>query len=132
MCCCTKYIFTCVFTVINAKPILGNALISITWGSFNMIANFRLKMPVDIIVTGVRNLDTDVVSQDITEVLVQLLPSDEENQIFKKFENDRGDYESLPHEDIVLLKLSRIRRLSEKIKVLDFMSCFQVSIFAIS
>jgi hypothetical protein len=85
----------------------------------------RLKVSLDVIVAGVRNLNTDIVSQDITEVLRQLIPSEEENQLYKKFENDRGDYESLPQEDIVLLKLARIRRLPEKLKVLEFMSCFQ-------
>ena len=34
---CSKGISTCVFGVINAKPILGIALVSITWGLFNIL-----------------------------------------------------------------------------------------------
>ena len=67
-------------------------------------------------------------SPGITEVLVALQPKDDEKELFKKFANDNGDYESLTEEDIVLVKLGRIPRLSEKIEVLQFMACLQVRI----
>ena len=58
-----KIKFTCVFAVINALPIVGNALVSITWGSFKNL-NLLCKTSPDIagmlLIVSVRCLATVV------------------------------------------------------------------------
>lgn len=83
-------------------------------------------MPVDIVVTGIENLDVDTVTPEVHDVLSRLMPTDEEYDLYRKHNFDLGDGEKIPDEDVFMAKICRIRRLKQKMRALEIAMSFQV------
>jgi hypothetical protein len=73
-------------------------------------------------------MDIQSLSREEVAGLIDLLPTDDECKVFKQFDRDGVDTTLIPMEDYFLLRLSRIKRLKPKLRIMEVIGSFQVNL----
>jgi hypothetical protein len=78
---------------------------------------------------AVHRFDLSALPQDHVDILIPIVPTDEEIEQFKEYAaRNNGTYEGLSVEDQFMAQLMNIERLAHKLKILSFMAGFEESV----
>lgn len=95
----------------------------------NMAISLRkLSIPTDQLVKTVNRLDIDQLSLDSIEILLRMVPTQQEIKAYKEYEQQQGgQLEALTDEDRFLCLMSKIDRLEQKIKIMFYMKNLEIT-----
>lgn len=78
---------------------------------------------------AVHRFDLSVLPQDHVDILIPIVPTDEEVEQFKEHAaRNNGSYDGLSVEDQFMAQLMNIERLAHKLKIMSFMAGFEESV----
>jgi len=78
---------------------------------------------------AVHRFDLSTLPQDHVDILIPIVPTDEEIEQFKEYAaRNNGTYEGLSVEDQFMAQFMNIERLGHKLKILSFMAGFEESV----
>lgn len=95
----------------------------------NMAISLRkLSLPTDQFVQTVNRLDIDQLSLDSIEILLRMVPTQQEIKAYKEYEQQQGgQLDALTEEDKFLCLMSKIDRLEQKIKIMFYMKNLEIT-----
>lgn len=67
----------------------------------------NIELSTDEVVYAVNNFDMDMLSQDYIEVLLRIMPSEEEIKKYKEYDREKKPIDVLTDEDKFLLQVSK-------------------------
>ncbi|XP_038044953.1 formin-like protein 3 [Patiria miniata] len=91
----------------------------------------KIELTVKQIVEAIKKLDLNLLELDTVEQLQRFLPNDGEVKVFKQYEKDKKPIEQLTEEDRLMISLSKVERLSDRLAIMSFMGNFDDTIKAI-
>lgn len=96
------------------------------------ISRRKLEIPIDSVVKAINNLDLHLLSLENVELLQKMIPTEQENKLFKDYVIEKKNVNVLTDEDKFILNLTKVERLSSKLSIMNYMGNFIDSIHLIS
>lgn len=91
------------------------------------ITKRKIELPNESVMTAIQNLDLNTLSLERVEALLRVLPNDQEVKAFREYENDKRPIELLSEEDRFLILLTKVERLSQRLKIMSYLGNFMDS-----
>ncbi len=91
----------------------------------------KIELTSKQIAEAIKRLDLQQLELDTVEQLQRFLPNDQEKKSFKQYEKDKQPVEKLTEEDRLMINLSKVERLSERLAIMSFMGNFADTVTAI-
>ncbi|OUC46595.1 diaphanous FH3 domain protein, partial [Trichinella nativa] len=95
------------------------------------ITKRKLAMEPAAIMKALNSFDLSALSAEKVEILLRIIPTAEEIKSYKEYEQSKQPMDMLCEEDIFMIGLSRIERLSQKLQIMSFMGNFSDSVSTI-
>ncbi|KRZ94840.1 Formin-like protein [Trichinella sp. T8] len=95
------------------------------------ITKRKLAMEPAAIMKALNSFDLSALSVEKVEILLRIIPTAEEIKSYKEYEQSKQPMDMLCEEDIFMIGLSRIERLSQKLQIMSFMGNFSDSVSTI-
>lgn len=94
----------------------------------NMAISLRkLATPIDLLVSAVNRLDIEQLSLDSIEILMRMVPTDQEIQEYREYEAQCKPLEALTDEDRFLCQMGKVDRLEQKVRIMFYMKNLDVA-----
>lgn len=89
----------------------------------NMAISMRkIDIETDTVVRAINALDTNILSLDYTEVLLRMIPQEEEMKAYREYERAGRPLEELNDVDKFLLQVCKVERLQPKLRIMFYMN----------
>ncbi|CAG5120372.1 unnamed protein product, partial [Candidula unifasciata] len=88
------------------------------------ITRRKIELTNDDIVKAINGLDIKKLSLDIVDIMLTILPNDQEMKAYKIFERDRRPVSVLSDEDKFMLQMVKVERLTPKLQIMSFIGNF--------
>ncbi|XP_076094984.1 formin-like protein 3 isoform X3 [Mytilus galloprovincialis] len=88
------------------------------------ITRRKIELTNEEITRAINYIDLKTLSLDMVEILLTILPNDQEVKAFKQYEKDRKPLDMLTDEDRFLFQLCKVERLSPKLHIMSFIGNF--------
>ncbi|KAK6165836.1 hypothetical protein SNE40_022673 [Patella caerulea] len=92
------------------------------------ITRRKMDMGNDEIVKAIHGLDLKRISLDMVDILLTILPNDQEMKAYREYEKARKQIDLLSDEDKFMLQLAKVERLSQKLTIMSFVGNFYDSL----
>ncbi|XP_021709642.1 formin-like protein CG32138 [Aedes aegypti] len=96
------------------------------------ISRRKLEMPVDIVIKAINNLDLKQLSLENVELLQKMVPTDQEQKMYKEYVIEKKDLNLLSEEDKFMLQLTKVERISSKLSIMNYIGNFFDSLHLIN
>ncbi|XP_014675296.1 PREDICTED: formin-like protein CG32138 [Priapulus caudatus] len=84
----------------------------------------KVEHAAEVIVRAINNLDLSILSLEMTEILLKLIPKEDEIKAYRQYEKDKKPLEALTEEDKLMFQLTKVERLLQKLQVMSFIGNF--------
>ncbi|GAV07212.1 hypothetical protein RvY_17081 [Ramazzottius varieornatus] len=89
----------------------------------------NIELSTEEVVAALNNFDMERLRQDYIEVLLRIMPAEEEIKKYKDYDREKRPVDVLTDEDKFLLQMiSLVERLGQKLQIMNFINTFQGSI----
>ncbi|ESP01673.1 hypothetical protein LOTGIDRAFT_139357 [Lottia gigantea] len=92
------------------------------------ITRRKMDMQNDEVVRAIHGLDLQRLSLDMVDILLTILPNDQEMKAYREYEKQRKSVDILSDEDKFMLQLAKVERLSQKLTIMSFVGNFYDSL----
>ncbi|XP_021376267.1 formin-like protein CG32138 isoform X2 [Mizuhopecten yessoensis] len=92
------------------------------------ITRRKIEMTNEEVMKSINSLDLKRLSLDMVDILLTIMPNDQEVKAYKQYERDRKPKERLTDEDRFMCMFCKVERLSQKLNIMSFIGNFQDSI----
>ncbi|BFZ01227.1 hypothetical protein BsWGS_04266 [Bradybaena similaris] len=92
------------------------------------ITRRKIELSNDDIVRAINGLDLKRLSLDIVDIMMTVLPNEQEVKAYKNFERDRQSVAVLSDEDKFMLQMVKVERLTQKLQIMSFIGNFDDNI----
>ncbi|XP_065073581.1 formin-like protein [Ochlerotatus camptorhynchus] len=96
------------------------------------ISRRKLEMPVDMVIKAINNLDLKQLSLENVELLQKMVPTDQEQKMYKEYVIEKKDLNLLSEEDKFMLQLTKVERISSKLSIMNYIGNFFDSLHLIN
>lgn len=84
-------------------------------------------MPIDSVLRAINNLDLKQLSLENVEILLKMVPTEQECKAYKEYAADKKDVNLLTEEDKFVMNLTKIERISSKLSIMSYIGNFSDS-----
>jgi len=92
------------------------------------ISKKRINLPNDRLCSAINTLDGNSLNPEYVDILLRFIPTDEDKKKYKDYvDKDKKNPDGLTEEDKLMLALTRVERLSQKLSVMQYMANFEDS-----
>ncbi|CAB3373121.1 Hypothetical predicted protein [Cloeon dipterum] len=88
------------------------------------ISRRKVGMTIDKVVAALNSLDLKQLSLENVEIIQKMLPTDQENKLYKEYIIERKSIDLLSDEDKFLMQLGKIERVATKLSIMSYMGNF--------
>ncbi|XP_033762894.1 formin-like protein isoform X1 [Pecten maximus] len=92
------------------------------------ITRRKIEMTNDEVMKAINSIDLKRLSLDLVDILLTIMPNEQEVKAYKQYERDRKPKERLTDEDRFMCMFCKVERLSQKLNIMSFIGNFQDSI----
>uniref|UniRef100_A0A8D8HK72 Formin-like protein CG32138 n=1 Tax=Culex pipiens TaxID=7175 RepID=A0A8D8HK72_CULPI len=96
------------------------------------ISRRKLEMPADLVIKAINNLDLKQLSLENVELLQKMVPTDQEQKLYKEYVIEKKDLNLLTEEDKFMLQLTKVERISSKLSIMNYIGNFFDSLHLIN
>ncbi|XP_053683653.1 formin-like protein [Sabethes cyaneus] len=96
------------------------------------ISRRKLEMPVESVIKAINNLDLKQLSLENVELLQKMVPTDQEQKLYKEYVIEKKDLNLLTEEDKFMLQLTKVERISSKLSIMNYIGNFFDSLHLIN
>ncbi|CAK9292897.1 unnamed protein product [Gordionus sp. m RMFG-2023] len=96
------------------------------------ITRRRLEMEDNEIMKAINNLDLKVLDLETVDILLRMLPTENEKKAYKTYESEGKPITKLTPEDKFLQQLCKVERLHNKLSIMSFMGNFHETVHLIT
>lgn len=89
-------------------------------------------MPADLVIKAINNLDLKQLSLENVELLQKMVPTDQEQKLYKEYVIEKKDLNLLTEEDKFMLQLTKVERISSKLSIMNYIGNFFDSLHLIN
>lgn len=88
------------------------------------ITRRKIEMKDDEIVKSINSMDLQKLTLERVEILMRVIPNEQEVKAFKEFEKEKKNLDSLADEDRFMINLSKIERIQQKLAIMCYIGNF--------
>ncbi|XP_055594773.1 formin-like protein [Uranotaenia lowii] len=96
------------------------------------ISRRKLEMPAELVIKAINNLDLKQLSLENVELLQKMVPTDQEQKMYKEYVIEKKDLNLLTEEDKFMLQLTKVERISSKLSIMNYIGNFFDSLHLIN
>ncbi|KAK3108690.1 hypothetical protein FSP39_013484 [Pinctada imbricata] len=88
------------------------------------ITKRKIEFSNEEVCRAITGLDLKTLSLDMVDILLTILPNDQELKAFKQYEKEKKQVSQLTDEDRFMLQMTKVERLSQKLHIMSFIGNF--------
>ncbi|CAH0555956.1 unnamed protein product [Brassicogethes aeneus] len=96
------------------------------------ISRRKLEMTPDKVINAINMLDLKQLSLENVELLMRMVPTEQENKLYKEYVQEKKNINLLTEEDKFLLQLTKVDRISAKLSIMNYIANFYDNIHLIT
>ncbi|ESO06680.1 hypothetical protein HELRODRAFT_155739 [Helobdella robusta] len=88
------------------------------------ITRRKIEIRDDEIVKAINTIDLQKLTLERVEILIRVMPNEQETKLFKEYEKDKKPLDMLSDEDRFMIYLMKVERLPQKLMIMSFIGNF--------